>query len=199
MQGCCNVGKSAFCSEFTHVPGFLATANFWFCLLFCRGIMGLGELYSAHTQRNLLLILLKSSEALLSVLEMGLHAYLIQNGDKDFDMDKKIRVCIWILPLFPWTNKATGTITYGAGESNYNLIICSWLPAILKAGWGEVAEEWRKFSVDNTFCLLSGMPGTKGVPNQPFVWEAKCRFAVTLLASLTLIQQEKISSQLSQS
>lgn len=105
-------------------------------------------------------------------------------------------------PTFPMTNKATGTITYGAGEPNdkphvVGLIICSWLPAILKAGEGEVAEEWRKFIIDNTFCLLFGMPETKGVPNQPLACRAKCRFAVTLLACSS-IQQEKIGSQLLQ-
>lgn len=52
--------------------------------------MGLGEPYTVQTQRSLLLIQLKSLAVLLPVLEMGLHVYLIQNGEKDFDMDKKV-------------------------------------------------------------------------------------------------------------
>lgn len=63
---------------------------------------------------------------------MGLHVYLIQNGEKDFDMDKKVGSAFGFSCL-------SRTVTYGAGEPKYKphavgLVICSWLPAILKAG-----------------------------------------------------------------
>lgn len=85
--------------------------------------MGLGfggSFLSLHwLQRAHFLILLKSLQVFLPVLEMGLYINLSQSEVEDFDMDGKFWSA-FRFPAFPvGFAKATGTITYRVVEPNY--------------------------------------------------------------------------------
>lgn len=113
---CCEVGKPTL--SILVIPLYhdllLITLNFggvfWVWVLgrvFC--------LYTGYRQRAHFLILLKSLQVFLPVLEIGLYINSSQSEVEDFDTDGKF----WSAFRFPAFPKATGTITYRVVEPNY--------------------------------------------------------------------------------
>lgn len=89
--------------------------------------------------KALFLILLKSLQALLSVLEMGLYVNLSRSEVEDFDMDGKFQPAFRLPVLTVNSATAKGAITYRAAEPNYKphqLALCPFLLAsCCSEGW----------------------------------------------------------------